>query len=56
MTAAPSYAEALRQANQLALSRQVDLWTSYRVRWADAVGPIFDRVTTYRPQTQRTAG
>jgi hypothetical protein len=55
VTAAPTYAEALRRANRLAVSRQVDLWTSHRVRWADAVGPSFERVTTHRPQAQQKA-
>jgi hypothetical protein len=48
LTAAPTWAEALRRGNVLAVSQHVDLWTSYRVRWADAAGPAFTRVATHR--------
>jgi hypothetical protein len=55
-TAAPTCADALRRGNQLALTQQVNLWTSYRARWADATAPTFTRVSTHRPAGMKKGG
>lgn len=52
LTAAPTYAEALRRGNKQALAQQVNLWSGYRARWADAVAPAFTRVATHRRPAQ----
>jgi len=47
-----TYAEGLREAQRLALIEQVDVWTTYRARWADAVPQTFERLAHHRPQAQ----
>jgi hypothetical protein len=51
-TPAATYAEALREANRIAVVDQVDVWATYRVRWADAVPQTFERLAQHRPQSQ----
>jgi hypothetical protein len=48
-----TYAEALKEANKLAMREHVDVWTTYRVRWADAAPPSFRRLATRRPRSSR---
>jgi hypothetical protein len=48
-----SYAGALKEANKLATREQVDVWTTYRVRWADAAPPTYRRLATRRPPASR---
>jgi hypothetical protein len=49
-TPAPTYADALREAHKLAVLEHVDVWTTYRVRWTDAVPQTFERLAQHRPQ------
>jgi hypothetical protein len=46
---AATYAEALRQAQKLAVGQHVDVWTTYRVRWSDRKPQTFQRLATRRP-------
>jgi len=54
-TAAATYAEALRLTKALAVRHSVDVWTTYRVRWADTEPQTFRRLATHRLQTQANA-
>lgn len=47
-TRVKTYADALRRAKPLAISQAVDVWTTYRVRWADAVPQTFRRLASHR--------
>ncbi|MFI5177151.1 MAG: hypothetical protein ACHQO8_01220 [Vicinamibacterales bacterium] len=49
-TRTATYGEALRCARKLAVGRKVDVWTTYRVRWADKQPQAFQRLATYRLQ------
>jgi hypothetical protein len=47
-TRAGSYAEALKQAKGLAVGRRVDVWTTFRVRWADSGPQTFRLLASHR--------
>jgi hypothetical protein len=47
-TRTATYGEALRCAKKLAVGRRVDVWATYRVRWADKEPQAFQRLATYR--------
>ena len=47
-TQTATYAEALRRAKRLAVGQCVDVWATYRVRWADKEPPAFQRLATHR--------
>jgi hypothetical protein len=49
-TAAPTYADALRHAKRLAVGQCVDVWMTYRVRWADTEPQTFQRLASHRLQ------
>jgi len=49
LTAAPTYAKALREAKRLAAIDRVDVWTGFRPRWTDSAAPTFRRVAAHRP-------
>lgn len=49
-TPTATYAEALRHAKRLAVCQRVDVWTTYRVRWADTAPQTFRRSATHRLQ------
>jgi hypothetical protein len=49
-TAAATYADALREAKRLAVGQCVDVWMTYRVRWADTEPQTFQRLASHRLQ------
>lgn len=51
-TPAATYADGLRHAAKLAIHGHVDVWTTYRVRWADATPQTYRRLARYRSLTQ----
>jgi hypothetical protein len=45
-----TYADALRQAQAMAADQQVDIWITYRARWADPLRQTYQRVAARRRQ------
>jgi hypothetical protein len=45
---AATYAAALRQAQAMSAGHQVDIWITYRARWADPLRQTYQRVAARR--------
>jgi hypothetical protein len=45
-----TYADALRQAQTMAADQHVDIWITYRARWADPLRQTYQRVAARRRQ------